>query len=93
MNDIDKLRVMLPHWINHNREHGAEFTSWSAKVLATDHEGAEEIAGLLHQAVDACYEVTAALERAMARAGGPLDHEEHTHAGHTHGHHHHHEHD
>ncbi len=25
MNEIEKLRVLIPHWIEHNSEHGAEF--------------------------------------------------------------------
>jgi len=30
--DLDKLRVLLPHWIEHNEEHAASFESWAAKA-------------------------------------------------------------
>ena len=82
MNDIDKLRVLLPHWIEHNIEHGGEFVSWAEKVRASDHPQGEEIAAQLARAVSACDQVTDALKKAMEVAGGPLDH--------AHGHHHHH---
>ena len=94
MNDIEKLRVLLPHWITHNREHGAEFESWAEKARISGAEAAGEIAEQISRAAAACQEVTQALEKAMELAGGPLDHTQvHTHEhGHGH-HHHHHEHD
>jgi hypothetical protein len=30
--DVEKLRVLLPHWIEHNAEHAAEFRAWAQKV-------------------------------------------------------------
>lgn len=32
MNDIAKLRVLLPHWIEHNREHAREFRRWAERA-------------------------------------------------------------
>ncbi len=32
MDDADKLRVLLPHWIEHNGEHAAEFRQWAERV-------------------------------------------------------------
>jgi hypothetical protein len=29
MTDQDKLRALLPHWIEHNAEHAAEFRRWA----------------------------------------------------------------
>jgi len=34
MEQLDKLRVLLPHWIEHNRGHAAECGKWS--VLARE---------------------------------------------------------
>ena len=31
-NDVEKLRVLLPHWIEHNAEHAAEFRAWAEKA-------------------------------------------------------------
>jgi hypothetical protein len=43
--DEDKLRVLLPHWIEHNAEHAAEFRLWAEKArAASQEEVAEEIA-------------------------------------------------
>jgi hypothetical protein len=45
MTDQDKLRALLPHWIEHNAEHAAEFRNWAEKARATGQEEvAEEIA-------------------------------------------------
>jgi hypothetical protein len=30
--DAEKLRILLPHWIEHNYEHAAEFREWAARV-------------------------------------------------------------
>jgi len=30
--DKTKLRVLLDHWIKHNREHAQEFTDWAEKA-------------------------------------------------------------
>ena len=39
MDDVDKLRVLLPHWIEHNAEHAAEFRTWAnrARAAGEDH--------------------------------------------------------
>jgi hypothetical protein len=42
--DEDKLRALLPHWIEHNAEHAAEFRLWAEKAQAAGREDvAEEI--------------------------------------------------
>jgi hypothetical protein len=41
----DKLRLLLPHWIEHNDEHAADFRNWAEKARAAgEQEVAEEIA-------------------------------------------------
>ncbi len=32
MNDSEKLRVLLSHWIEHNTEHAEEFRRWAEKA-------------------------------------------------------------
>ncbi len=45
ISDWEKLRVLLPHWIEHNDEHAGEFLLWADKVRsAGQEEVAEEIA-------------------------------------------------
>jgi predicted metallo-beta-lactamase superfamily hydrolase len=59
--DTAKLRVLLPHWIEHNSEHAAEFRSWAEKAGAA---GAhiQEAASLLEN-------VNRALEAALKQLG------------------------
>jgi len=30
--DLAKLRILLPHWIEHNEEHAASFQRWAARA-------------------------------------------------------------
>ena len=32
MKETDKLRVLIPHWIEHNDEHAEEFRQWAVKA-------------------------------------------------------------
>ncbi len=34
MNELEKLRLLLPHWIEHNAEHAAEFRAWAERARA-----------------------------------------------------------
>lgn len=44
MTERDKLRALLPHWIEHNSEHAADFRSWAEKARTAGEENvAEEI--------------------------------------------------
>jgi hypothetical protein len=78
MSEIDKLRVLLPHWIAHNGEHAAEFREWAGRA-GTAEEPILAAAKLVEEA-------NARLEQALEQLGGPLEHE-HSHP-HPHGHHH-----
>lgn len=46
--EVEKLRVLIPHWIEHNLEHAAEFRRWAGQAgeAAADIEAAAE--ALLH---------------------------------------------
>ncbi len=80
MNDIDKLRVLLPHWIEHNHSHEAEFQKWSDIMKQSD---ASEIALLVNKAVSCMKDANTALAEALEKIGGPLedknDHHHHHH--------------
>ena len=39
MNEIAKLRILLPHWMEHNAEHAAEFREWAVRASAAGQEG------------------------------------------------------
>ncbi len=40
--DEDKLRMLLPHWIEHNAEHAAEFRQWAEKARSSAREDVAE---------------------------------------------------
>lgn len=44
MTDLEKLRALLPHWMEHNAEHAAEFRAWADRARGAGHlDAAEEI--------------------------------------------------
>jgi 2,4-dienoyl-CoA reductase-like NADH-dependent reductase (Old Yellow Enzyme family) len=63
MNDLEKLRVLLPHWVEHNAEHASEFRTWAERAKAA---GEDQLAA---QIVSAAKKMEAAnydLEQAIA---------------------------
>jgi hypothetical protein len=80
--DVEKLRILLPHWIEHNNSHVAEFVKWQQAVTGEVGDAAVE---RLAEAVEALEQAGRALDAALAELGGSLD-------GESHHHHHHHEH-
>ena len=82
MNDQEKLRILLEHWIEHNEEHADEFRRWADKagVAAPDVLAAAERMGDVNQA----------LAEALEKLGGAMEHNPagaHPHS-HTHEHRH-----
>jgi hypothetical protein len=75
MNELEKLRVLLPHWIEHNQGHAEECRRWAAAA------GAGDVQSSLNLALEAMELVTQHLDKALAAAGGPQTDD---------GHHHHH---
>jgi hypothetical protein len=69
MDGIDKLRVLLPHWIEHNGEHAGEFREWA--------EQAGPAWNALMAAADLMEEANGRLEEALEQLGGPLEHHHH----------------
>lgn len=70
MNEIEKLRALIPHWIEHNEEHADEFMRWA--------ERAGETAVDLRTSVAAMAKVNDALSAAVEKLGGPI-HVDHFH--------------
>jgi hypothetical protein len=78
----EKLQVLLPHWIEHNLSHVAEFKEWIASARSGKAEGAAE---LLERAAANMAANDEILKKALSLVGGPGEIREH----HHHGHHHH----
>lgn len=75
---IEKLRILLPHWIEHNNSHIAEFSKWRQVAAA------EANNRLVDEGLSAAL---AAMEKAGAALAGVL--QELGGAGEEHHHHHH----
>jgi len=69
--DLEKLRVLLPHWIEHNAEHAGEFGAWAERAG----EAGEDIRAAARQMEAA----NQALRAALDRLGGALPSEHHHH--------------
>jgi hypothetical protein len=66
--DAEKLRVLLPHWIEHNAEHAAEFRAWAQK--------AGVVGTCLESAADHLEEASSMLEEALQQLSGHPEPEE-----------------
>jgi hypothetical protein len=74
MDDRDKARALLPHWIEHNAEHAAEFRQWAERVRAA---GEEEAAEEITLAAKQLEWVNEALTSALKSLGQPAEHVQH----------------
>lgn len=66
--DLAKLRVLLPHWIEHNREHAANFREWAGRAREG---GREDAAAEIGRAAEQMEEANRALERALQALQAP----------------------
>jgi uncharacterized tellurite resistance protein B-like protein len=64
MNEMEKLRALIPHWIEHNEEHAGEFIRWA--------EQAGEAAVDIRAAAAAMAKVNESLSAAVEKLGGPI---------------------
>jgi len=66
-NELAKLRILLPHWIEHNEEHAERFREWAGKAREM---GLEEVAQRIEEAVKhmaTCNEALAAALKALEK--------------------------
>jgi hypothetical protein len=66
MNDMEKLRVILPHWIEHNKNHEKEFNKWLA-IISSGNE--TEVAALLKKAVSSLQDIDTVLSQISDKIG------------------------
>jgi hypothetical protein len=60
MTEQKKLGVLLPHWIEHNEEHAAEFRDWAERAGPAQ-EGLLQAAAALEEANQGLRQALAAL--------------------------------
>lgn len=78
---IEKLRVLLPHWVEHSHQHGVEFRKW---VEIANSEGHAEVAALLEQTITTMATTDDILGKALALIGGSDETHHHHHQSHQH---------
>jgi len=77
MNEIEKLRVLLPHWIEHNSEHAATFRRWAEQARQAGYGDAARDVQIAAEKLEAAND---ALATALEKLDGPLElHTEHYH--------------
>ena len=69
-NTTVKLRILLPHWIEHNNNHIAEFRKWEGEART---DSGQEIVQLLEKAIRNMEEAGKSLAEALEKVGGPLE--------------------
>ena len=77
--DLEKLQMLLTHWLQHNESHGSEYLKW-AEVARED--GHATTAEFIEQAVGLLKKADESLGKALESIGGPSQ-------GHQHHHYHH----
>ncbi len=70
MDTVEKMRVLLPHWLEHNRQHMEEFRKWEAMLR---NEGETELAQRMAEIINLAQTTDDVLEKALEEAGGPLE--------------------
>ena len=70
MNDVEKLRVLLPHWMEHNTEHADEFRTWAERARAA---GEDHLAEHITAAAEKMEAAKRDLETALEYLGGASD--------------------
>lgn len=64
MNELEKLRVLIPHWIEHNEEHAREFQRWAELVT----EASQDVLA----AAESLMLANQALAGALEKLGGAM---------------------
>lgn len=77
MNDIDKLCVLLPHWLDHNTEHASEFRTWAERARQA---GRAHLAECIEAAAQKMEGASRDLEAAIKHLGGVAGVPSHNHA-------------
>lgn len=62
MNDMEKLSLLLSHWVEHNAEHASEFRAWADQARAA---GKEHVAARIESAAGKMIAANADLAEAI----------------------------
>ncbi len=62
--DMEKLEILLKHWVEHNEEHGGEFEKWAEKAKAL---GRNDVNNNILQAIEKMREANEFLVKASEK--------------------------
>ncbi len=74
--DLEKLQVLLTHWLQHNESHGVEYLKWADVARQAGHATTAES---IEQAVDLLKKADESLKKALDSVGGPSQEHHHHH--------------
>ena len=49
MDDLEKLKKLLPHWMEHNDEHAKTYKDWAEKMSSLGKKELSEALRVIHQ--------------------------------------------
>jgi len=64
--DIEKLKRLLPHWREHNADHGRSYAEWAGRARRA---GSEDVAKVLERIARASDDLDGLFREAEARLG------------------------
>ena len=77
--DLEKLQMLLTHWLQHNESHGSEYLKWAEVARQAGHATTAEF---IEQAVNRLNKADESLEKALESVGGPSQEHQHHHHHH-----------
>ncbi|MFA4915249.1 MAG: hypothetical protein WC560_01080 [Syntrophales bacterium] len=66
MNELEKLKVLLPHWMEHNSEHAESYREWAEKTSSL---GKEELSKILFSLSKETRKLNELFEEALKKIG------------------------
>lgn len=72
--DLEKLRILLSHWVNHNGDHVQEYKEWAERAESL---GSKEAGLKINAAIEEMSVVNEHLIQALELLGGHLEHHHH----------------
>jgi hypothetical protein len=51
MDELEKLKILLPHWMEHNDEHAKTYKFWAEKMSSLGKKELSEVLGVIHQEI------------------------------------------
>ena len=77
--DVEKLQMLISHWLQHNEDHGREYAKWAKVAREAGYSPAAEC---MEEAVELLAKADRAFEKALELVGGPGKEHHHNHHHH-----------